>query len=95
MTGSSPTIIHSPLRTRLYWRELGTRSGKSDFKALYGDEYWAKSLDIVNELGGHRGCVNALRYVSETVEFIVYSRRTAAGPSPAVSLPQAPMIKTS
>ena len=28
---------------------------------LYGHPVWVDDLDIVNELGGHSGCVNALR----------------------------------
>jgi len=30
-------------------------------RSLYGNRQWIKDLDIINELGGHSGCVNALR----------------------------------
>ena len=48
------------LQDRLLRRELGDSSGYSDIKGLYGDRAWINDLDIVNELGGHSGCVNAL-----------------------------------
>jgi hypothetical protein len=32
-------------------------------------------LDIVNELGGHTGCVNALRYVSHIYRRVYSPRR--------------------
>lgn len=43
-------------------RELGT-SGKpaNVLRACYSDKAWIESLDIVDELVGHGGCVNALR----------------------------------
>lgn len=47
---------------RLMRRELGTRSVYSSIGGMYGDRKWIKDLDIVNELDGHNGCVNALRY---------------------------------
>jgi DDB1- and CUL4-associated factor 6 len=28
---------------------------------FFGDRAWVDDLDIINELGGHTGCVNALR----------------------------------
>ncbi|KAF2084325.1 WD40 repeat-like protein [Saccharata proteae CBS 121410] len=43
-------------------RELGDDSRYSKIKALYGDRQWVNDLDIVNELGGHSGCVNALSW---------------------------------
>lgn len=49
------------LQDRLLRRELGDTSRYSDVKGLYGDKAWIDNLDIVNELGGHSGCVNALR----------------------------------
>lgn len=50
------------LRDRLLQRELGQASKNTTVKGLYGDRSWVENLDIVNELGGHSGCVNALRY---------------------------------
>ena len=47
---------------RLLWRELGPTSRYCNIKEIYGDKAWIDDLDIVNELGGHSGCVNALRY---------------------------------
>ena len=49
------------LQDRLLRRELGSTSRYSDVLGLYGDKAWIDELDIVNELGGHSGCVNALR----------------------------------
>ena len=51
------------LQDRLLRRELGEQSSYSAIKGLYGDKRWVQDLDIVNELGGHYGCVNALRLV--------------------------------
>ena len=50
------------VQDRLLWRELGDRSRYSAVKGLYGDKSFIQSLDIVNELGGHSGCVNALSW---------------------------------
>ena len=49
------------LQDRLLWRELGTGSRYASIRGIYGDKTWVNELDIVNELGGHSGCVNALR----------------------------------
>ena len=49
------------LQDRLLKRELGQPSRYSAIKGLYGDRSFVDDLDIVNELGGHSGCVNALR----------------------------------
>lgn len=46
---------------RLLNREIGDRSRHSQIRGIYGDETWIRRLDIVNELDGHAGCVNALR----------------------------------
>ena len=54
------------LQDRLLRRDLGCTSRYSSIKGIYGDKNWVDELDIVNELGGHSGCVNALRY---TVHF--------------------------
>lgn len=49
------------LQDRLLRRELGNTSSYSAVNGIYGDKGWINDLDIVNELGGHSGCVNALR----------------------------------
>lgn len=54
----------SSLHDRLLRRELGDRSSYSGIKGIYGSSEWIDDLDIVNELGGHTGCVNALRYAA-------------------------------
>lgn len=41
---------------------IGAAGGSRTVKSLYGDKSWVEDLDIVNELGAHTGCVNALRY---------------------------------
>lgn len=46
---------------RLLRRELGGSLTYAGIKGLYGDRAWIDELDIVDELGGHSGCVNALR----------------------------------
>ncbi|KAL5437729.1 hypothetical protein PMIN06_008978 [Paraphaeosphaeria minitans] len=47
---------------RLLEREVATGRNKkySSVLGLYGDRQWAQDMDIVNELEGHNGCVNAL-----------------------------------
>ncbi|KAF2756344.1 WD40 repeat-like protein [Pseudovirgaria hyperparasitica] len=51
---------------RLLNRELGYSTGSknrySHVRGLYGDQKWVHDLDIVNELDGHQGCVNALSW---------------------------------
>lgn len=49
---------------RLLKRALGASRTDRSVKTLYGDRAWVADLDIVNELGAHTGCVNALRYNS-------------------------------
>ena len=51
------------LQDRLLRRELGYSSRYTAIRGIYGDRAWIDDLDIVNELGGHTGCVNALRQV--------------------------------
>jgi hypothetical protein len=51
------------LQDRLLYREQGDHSRYTSVKGLYGQRKWVRDLDIVNELGGHSGCVNALRQV--------------------------------
>ncbi|KAH0551460.1 hypothetical protein GP486_007325 [Trichoglossum hirsutum] len=48
------------LESRLFRRELGEVSRYTSLQGLYGDRYWIDEMDVVNELGGHSGCVNAL-----------------------------------
>ena len=48
---------------RVLQRELGNERRYSKVRGIYGDRKWIDNLDIVNELGGHLGCVNALRLV--------------------------------
>ncbi|TKA72080.1 hypothetical protein B0A49_08699, partial [Cryomyces minteri] len=48
------------LYDRLLKRELGSDGRYSKIRGIYGDKQWIRDLDIVNELGGHSGCVNAL-----------------------------------
>jgi len=46
---------------RLLRREVATdRNRYSSVLGLYGDKQWVQDMDIVNELEGHNGCVNAL-----------------------------------
>ncbi|RMZ80016.1 hypothetical protein DV738_g3038, partial [Chaetothyriales sp. CBS 135597] len=56
-------------------QKLGeTRSDRS-IKTLYGHRSFVQDLDIVNELGGHTGCVNALSTRSRRVqEFFAQAR---------------------
>ncbi|OGM45523.1 wd and tetratricopeptide repeat protein [Aspergillus bombycis] len=45
---------------RLWRREIGEPSRLASIRGIYGSKEWVDDLDIVNELGGHTGCVNAL-----------------------------------
>ena len=48
---------------RLLKREVGQqRKRYTNVRGIYGDRQWIEDMDIVNELEGHNGCVNALRY---------------------------------
>ncbi|KAF2641668.1 WD40 repeat-like protein [Massarina eburnea CBS 473.64] len=48
---------------RLLRREVAAdRKRYSGVAGMYGDQRWVKDLDIVNELEGHSGCVNALSW---------------------------------
>lgn len=55
--------MESSLANHLLRREHGDLSGYSGIKGIYGLKTWIDDLDITDELGGHRGCINALRYV--------------------------------
>ncbi|KUL85754.1 hypothetical protein ZTR_08457 [Talaromyces verruculosus] len=54
--------MKSSLYGRVFERELGYRPHNASLKGLYGASEWIDELDIVNELGGHTGCVNALSW---------------------------------
>ncbi|EED17113.1 WD repeat-containing protein [Talaromyces stipitatus ATCC 10500] len=54
--------MKSSLYDRVFQRELGYRPHDVSLKGLYGASEWIDELDIVNELGGHTGCVNALSW---------------------------------
>ena len=45
--------------------QLGEKRRRAPVGKFYGHRSWAEELDIVNELGGHTGCVNALRCVHQ------------------------------
>lgn len=50
-------------------REIGanTASRYSQVKGIYGSRSFVEDLDIINELTGHSGCVNALRFVALSI----------------------------
>lgn len=50
------------LYDRLWRRECGDQSPYAGLRGIYGSKEWINDLDIVNELGGHTGCVNALSW---------------------------------
>lgn len=52
------------LPDRVLQREIGLNSTYPAIPGMYGDREFIDNLDIVNELEGHSGCVNALRYNS-------------------------------
>ncbi|KAK2826882.1 hypothetical protein FQN49_007362 [Arthroderma sp. PD_2] len=56
--------MKSTLHKRLLFREHGDNTSYSSIRGLYGDKTWINDLDIVNVLGGHNGCVNALSWSS-------------------------------
>ncbi|KAF1841591.1 WD40 repeat-like protein [Cucurbitaria berberidis CBS 394.84] len=48
---------------RLLKREVGQQRKKyTDIRGIYGDRQWVEDMDIVDELEGHHGCVNALSW---------------------------------
>jgi len=49
------------LHDHIFHRELGYGPRSASINGIYGAAEWMDGLDIVNELGGHTGCVNALR----------------------------------
>ncbi|KAL4979442.1 hypothetical protein BDW66DRAFT_102764 [Aspergillus desertorum] len=50
------------LYDRIWRREAGGGSTTANIRGIYGSKEWVSDLDIVNELGGHTGCVNALSW---------------------------------
>lgn len=51
------------LSDRLLRREIGqSRASYAGIRGIYGDRQWVEDMDIVNELQGHTGCVNALSW---------------------------------
>ena len=63
--------MRSSLQDRLLRREWSGHAAYSDVRGIYGDKTWVNDLDIVNELGGHSGCVNALRFLSCAVLMMI------------------------
>ena len=54
-------MASSSFDVALLRRQMGEKRRHCSIKTLYGHRHWVDELDIVNELGGHTGCVNALR----------------------------------
>ena len=54
-------MTSSSFDVSLLRRQIGEKRRHNSIKTLYGHKHWVDELDIVNELGGHTGCVNALR----------------------------------
>ncbi|KMU86457.1 WD repeat containing protein [Coccidioides immitis H538.4] len=54
--------MKSVIYDRLLQRELGKPGSYAGIRGIYGDKVWVDDMDIVNELGGHTGCVNALNW---------------------------------
>lgn len=80
---------------RLLKRSIGRKRLHSSIRPLYADHSWTKELDIVNELGGHTGCVNALRYICQS--YAVHGLSTdifTVGQRAASFWPQVPTIHT-
>ncbi|KAF1814974.1 WD40 repeat-like protein [Eremomyces bilateralis CBS 781.70] len=51
------------LANKLLKREIAAEKNRaSTVRGLYGDSSWVDDLDIVNELNGHSGCINALSW---------------------------------
>ncbi|TGZ79964.1 WD40 repeat-like protein [Ascodesmis nigricans] len=52
----------SRLEQKLFRRELEGNRGLSSTAGIYGSKRWVEDLDIVGELRGHNGCINALQW---------------------------------
>lgn len=64
---SRPTAAASTMKpsftTKLHRREIADTAVRSKaYRSLYSDRHLINDLDIVNELDGHSGCVNALSW---------------------------------
>jgi nuclear receptor interaction protein len=64
---------------RILRRELGDESHYSRIPGVYGSKEWIDEMDIVNELGGHTGCVNALKYVLSIMVAVRFTSITVDG----------------
>ena len=62
-TAATVTIMTRPLtlNEELLYRQLHGNRGVGAINKLYGAERWVKDLDIIGELRGHEGCINALQ----------------------------------
>ncbi|KAI5290472.1 hypothetical protein KEM54_001446 [Ascosphaera aggregata] len=54
--------MESALHKRLLYRSIGRGDTLCRLPGLYSDRRWIDDLDIVSELQGHAGCVNALSW---------------------------------
>lgn len=52
--------MNMTMHNRLFRRELAPQPGAAKIRHFYGDRTWINRLDIVHQLDGHTGCVNAL-----------------------------------
>ena len=76
------TLLRGTLQDRILRREIGEQGSFARVSGIYGDPHFVDSLDIVNELEGHSGCVNALRHVYVPPLYILHIiNHLSAGPS--------------
>jgi nuclear receptor interaction protein len=61
MPGPGNHIMKYSLQDRMLKREYGGTSRYSKIRGIYSDRQFLGDMDIVNELNGHSGCINALR----------------------------------
>ncbi|KAG0161458.1 hypothetical protein PDIDSM_8992 [Penicillium digitatum] len=54
--------MKNSLYDRLWRRECGEQVRRAGLRGIYGSKEWVNELDIVNELGGHTGCVKSLSW---------------------------------
>lgn len=52
--------MNMTMHNRLFRRELAPQPGVGKVRLVYGDRTWIDRLDIIHQLDGHNGCVNAL-----------------------------------
>jgi hypothetical protein len=79
------------LDVKLLRRQLGDKRKHTSIKTFYGDRAWVNDLDIINELGGHTGCVNALRCVTIASLNHGLLLTSSVGQGVAINWPRAPM----